>query len=108
MSLFGGGNAYVRVLVWLKEGASEGLSARPSVPVGSHVRVRRSGGDTVLAAVAEAVAVGVRGVIAGGVMVCVVEGICDCDGDGEAPVRGIDAVGVFTVVAVGNGSDDAV
>ena len=108
MSLFGGGNAYVRVLEWLKEGASEGLSVRSSVPVGSHVRVRRSGGDTVLAAVADAVALSVRGAIADGVMVFVTDGGGDCDADGEAPVRGIDAVGVFTAVAVDNSSDDSV
>ena len=53
-------------------------------------------------------AVGDRGTTADGVMACVAEGGCEVETDGEAPVRGFDAVGVFTVVAVGNGSDDAV
>ena len=106
--MFGGGSAYVLVIVWLKEGAWEGLSVRPFVSVGSHVRVRRGGGETVLAAVADAVAVGVLGTIADGVMGCVAEGGCDVETDGEAPVRGLDAVGVTASVAVGNGSDDAV
>ena len=106
--MFGGGNAYVLVVVWLKEGAAEVLSVRPFVSVGSHVRVRRSGGETVLAAVADAVAVAVRGTTADGVMVCVTDGCGDGEADGEAPVRGIDAVGVCTAVAVGNGSEDAV
>ena len=109
LSLFGGG-AIDRLAVGAPErlGDCEGLLVISLSPVGSHVGVRRGGGETLCADVADAVAVGVRGTKADGVMGCVADGGGVCEGDGEAPVRGIDDVRIIAFVAVSSGNGDAV
>ena len=109
MSLFGGG-AIDRLAVGAPERLCdwEGLLVISLSPVGSHVRVRSGGGETLCAHVADAVAVGVRGTKADGVMGCVADGGGVCEGDGEAPVSGIDDVRIAAFVAVNSGIGDAV